>query len=447
MIAVIGGGWAGCAAAVEVASAGLDVELHEAASVLGGRARAVSRAGLSLDNGEHLLLRAYRDTRALAARIHDPGVASPWIERPLAIDAFAASQRDAVTLRVGHLPAPLGLLGALLCAGGLTLRDRFATLRWFASLRRTDFRCDASATVADILHALPSRARDGLFVPLCVASLNTPAASASAQVFLNVLRDTFDGDAGACDTVTPRGGLADAIPDVAERWLRARGHAVHRSSRVRVATAGDRVQLAGRAGLRAADAIIVAVGPHQLAAAFDAELVTRDPAVASALRAVSTFEWQPIVTVYLGYAGAVTVPRALVRLDDAPGQWLFERPDILARAAPSATRPAFATLLSVVISAHGPHEALDHPSLTAAVDAQLRRLRPSLPALCWSQVIAERRATYSCVPGLSPPRCGLLTGRVYIGGDYTYPALPATLESAVRSGICAARAVIDAQRP
>jgi hypothetical protein len=72
----------------------------------------------------------------------------------------------------------------------------------------------------------------------------------------------------------------------------------------------------------------------------------------------------------------------------------------------------------------------------------LRRLRGSLSALRWSQVIAEKRATYSCVPAIANPPCGRLTGRVYLAGDYTYPAFPATLEAAVRSGVAAARAVV-----
>jgi monoamine oxidase len=82
---------------------------------------------------------------------------------------------------------------------------------------------------------------------------------------------------------------------------------------------------------------------------------------------------------------------------------------------------------------------LDHPALVAAVDQQLRQLRPSLRRYCWSQVIAESaRHTRACrrAPG------GRLSGRIYLAGDYTYPAFPATLEAAVRSGVAAARAVM-----
>ncbi len=157
---------------------------------------------------------------------------------------------------------------------------------------------------------------------------------------------------------------------------------------------------------------------------------------------VAQFGWEPITTVYLGYASACPLAAGLVRLDDAPGQWIFDRIAMLGRALPSASRPDLQALLSVVISAHGPHDALAHSELVAAVDSQLRRLVPAMPALRWSQVIEEKRATYACVPALLRPVCGSLTSRTYLAGDYTYAAFPATLEAAVRSGVAAARALI-----
>jgi len=441
VIVVIGGGWAGCAAAIELARHGRRVELHDAAPSLGGRARGVLRDGLPLDNGEHLLLGAYVETMRVAALVHAGNVASPWITAPLAIRPLSAQQRNALTLRARNLPAPLGLLVGLLRAHGFTWRERVATIRWFAALRRAEFQCANGATVADVVAPLPPRVRDNLWAPLCIAALNTPLTEASGQVFLNVLREAFGGAANAAQMVVARSGLAAAFPEQAADWLRARGHAVGLSSRLRVIDADD-IRVADATGTRHADAAVVAVGPHQLSTAFDPALATGDAAVAAALRQVAAFAWQPIVTAYLGYEASVALPRGLVRLDDSPGQWLFDRGDILRRATASPSRPALGSLLSVVISAHGVHDALDQPALVAAIDSQLRRLRPSLPPLRWSQVIAEKRATYSCVPATAHPPCGRLTGRVYLAGDYTYPAFPATLEAAVRSGVAAARAVI-----
>jgi predicted NAD/FAD-binding protein len=65
-VAVIGGGWAGLTTAVELAAKGVDVTLFEAARQLGGRARGVEINGLYLDNGQHILIGAYRETLRLA---------------------------------------------------------------------------------------------------------------------------------------------------------------------------------------------------------------------------------------------------------------------------------------------------------------------------------------------------------------------------------------------
>jgi predicted NAD/FAD-dependent oxidoreductase len=192
-----------------------------------------------------------------------------------------------------------------------------------------------------------------------------------------------------------------------------------------------------------ASAVIVAVGPHQLANVFAPSVTDTHPALAAALADVARFDYEPITTAYLGYDAPLPLPRGLLRLDDAPGQWIFDRSDILERAATSATRPPMRALVSVVISARGRHSALDHPSLVEATDAQLRSLAPDLPKLVWSRVIEEKRATYACVPRLASPSCGRVVEHVYLCGDYTYPTFPATLEAAVRSGLAAAAAISD----
>ena len=444
-IVVIGGGWAGCAAAVELARRGHRVELHEAAAALGGRARSVVRDGLPLDNGEHLLLGAYADTLALAATIRDGDARSAWRIEPLAIRAFGDGQRDAVSLAAPNLPASLGLLAGLLTATGLAWRERAATLSWFARQRWRGYRCDAQASVADLLAELPAPVRDGLLGPICLAALNTPPERASGQLFLNALRETFGAGSRATAIVVPREGLGRAVPERAGEWLAARGHAVRTSTRTRVA-AIDANGVALESGGRAmrADGVVVAVGPHHLAAAFAPALAARHEGIAAALGDVARFDYEPIATAYLGYDAPVALPRGLLRLDAMPGQWLFDRTDVLRRAHASHAGADLRALVSVVISARGPHDGLDHPRLAAAIDAQLHRLAPGFPALRWSQVIEEKRATYACTPALARPRCGPLAPRVCLAGDYTHPTLPATLEAAVASGLNAAQAFASA---
>ncbi|HEV8502329.1 MAG TPA: FAD-dependent oxidoreductase, partial [Casimicrobiaceae bacterium] len=113
--------------------------------------------------------------------------------------------------------------------------------------------------------------------------------------------------------------------------------------------------------------------------------------------------------------------------------------DIVATATPPA--PRLASVVAVAISAHGAHDALAHDALAAAVDAQLRRLAPQWPAMAWSQVIEEKRATYACTPQATRPRAGVLMPGIALAGDYTDDRFPATLEAAVRSGRRAAAAL------
>ena len=84
-VAILGAGWAGMAAAVELADRGADVTVFEAARTLGGRARRVTLDGLPLDNGLHLLLGAYRDTLATITRVADG--ATLFLRAPLRLES------------------------------------------------------------------------------------------------------------------------------------------------------------------------------------------------------------------------------------------------------------------------------------------------------------------------------------------------------------------------
>jgi hypothetical protein len=284
----------------------------------------------------------------------------------------------------------------------------------------------------------------GLWSPLCLAALNTPPERASAQVFANVLREAFATRAAASDFLIPVADLSTLFPDAAARYVAAKGGEIRTRTTVRHVAPGPRgIALHTHLGEERFDAVIVAVGPHQLAATVgtaDAAADERDRSSPwhDALTQVRAFAYESITTAWLAYPAAVRLPAPIARLDDAPGQWVFERSSALAGADAGGARG----LVAVVISAGGPHDALDHATLAAQLDAQLRRLDPALPPLAWARVIAERRATYACTPSLPRPAAGRIAAGLYVAGDYTFEQLPPTLEAATRSGVVAARAVI-----
>ncbi|HJV61427.1 MAG TPA: NAD(P)-binding protein, partial [Albitalea sp.] len=168
-IAVVGGGWAGMAAAVDAVRRGFEVTLFEMAPHWGGRARRVDIDGLALDNGQHIMIGAYRETLRLMQAV--------------GVDLDAAFVRTPL-----HLSAPDGQ-GLVLPAGAAVpsfvrgvlgqrawpLADRWALLRTAAAWGARGFRCDESETVHGLSQHLPARVREELIEPLCVAALNTPA--------------------------------------------------------------------------------------------------------------------------------------------------------------------------------------------------------------------------------------------------------------------------------
>jgi hypothetical protein len=344
-------------------------------------------------------------------------------------------------------PGRLGLLAGLLTARGLSWGERIDNLRWFSTLQRQGFVRPATETVATMLRPLPRRVATQLWEPLCLAALNTPAATASAQVFANVLRASFGGAADASDFVLAAEDLSAFFPDATQRAIVAAGGtvALGRRAQVLAARTGHAMLASGERATEVG-AVIVAVGPHQIAQALAPEFVAGAPALAAAIDVLQLLHYEPITTVWLGYDRRVPLPAPIVRLDDAPGQWLVDRPDILARASSEPARPAIAQMLAAIISADGPHLHLPHADLVRAVDGQLRRLRPGWPACVWSQVIVEKRATYACTPGRPRPAAPRLAPGIYLAGDYVDAEFPATLEAAVRSGIAAAQAVIADRR-
>ena len=437
-VAVVGAGWAGCACALVLAKKGVRVTLLEQSRSLGGRARGVVLDGVALDNGQHLLIGAYRRTLGLIEHVHPAGRGPPLFQRfPLTLQPFGAAP-GSIAMRARRLPAPFHLASAVLAARGLTLPERVALVGDFRRLARAGFRTPAGQTVAQCFAGTPLRAFAAVWEPLCISALNTPPEAASAQVFANVLKHAFAGRAGDSDFLVPASDLTSLFPEPAARLVTRHGGAVRTGVAVRgVVRTGDGIEIDVGGERETFDAAVVAVAPHQLAPTLGAGAEI-DGVWRGALSQVAALTWESITTVYLAYADPVALPLPMLRLDDAPGQWVFDRSRALGAAAPGGARG----LVAVVISTSGPHDAQDQGSLAADADAQLRRLAGQWPLPVWSRVIAERRATYACTPRAARPAAGRVGPGLYLAGDYTDAELPPTLEAATRSGVAAARAVL-----
>jgi squalene-associated FAD-dependent desaturase len=439
-VAVIGGGWAGCAAAVELAQAGCRVTLFEAARSMGGRARGVELHGHMLDNGQHILLGAYGETLRLLRRVGiDPKTA--MLNLPLQMRYPAGS--GGMDFVAPRLPAPLHLAVALLRAKGLAAADKMALARFSSTARWMDWQLHSDCSVSELLERFDQTERlvQLMWRPLCLAALNTPPERASAQVFLAVLRDSLGAARAASDMLLPRLNLHALFPRAAGNFVEQRGGAIRCGAKVtsiaqngsgwQVGATGNAV---GGSFSELFDAVVLAVPPP--AAATLLEPLPLD----GIGQKLAAFDYEPITTCYLKYRESARLELPFFALVDDPaagrwGQFVFDRGQL------DEGQPG---LFSVVVSASAEAAALDQAALAGAIAAQLAAVfgQPELASPAWSQVITEKRATFACTPGLQRlPAATGLDGLV-LAGDYTASDYPATLETAVRSGAAAAKAII-----
>lgn len=442
--AVIGAGWAGCAAAMELARAGHSVSVFEAARTLGGRARRVERENTVLDNGQHILLGAYTETlRLIKLAGQDP--AELILTVPLQMRYPVNS--GGMDFIAPRLPAPLHLAWALLRAKGLLRADKLALMRFSTAMRWMGWQLYHDCTVTELLQRFDQTDTLNrlMWHPLCLAALNTPPERASARVFINVLRDSLGASRRrASDMLVPKADLSSVLPDAAARYVERHGGEVRTGAKVASlhALPDGRWQLDETDSY---DGVIVATSSVQAASLLHA---VQDARLADTIARMQAFTPEAISTCYLQYDAGVRLDLPFYALVDAPeqqhwGQFVFDRGQLDSKQA---------GLLAVVISASGPAAEQGHGPLAQAIAAQLAQVlqRPELAQPVWTQLITEKRATFACTPDLLRPgnasgMPGLLLAGDYTANDDRTQDYPATIEAAVRSGVAAARAVTTAK--
>lgn len=425
-VAIVGAGLSGLAAALCLLQRGYLVSLFEAAPQAGGRARSVTHTTTMLDNGQHLCLGAYRHTLAL---LQAAGVDATQVFKrtPLALHMHDGAQRMSL-VAPRCLPAPLHLLWGLLTARGLDGRSKWQAIRWMYHLKQQAFVCPETTSVEALLQQgqqTPSAIRT-LWEPLCLAALNTPIRLASAQVFLNVLQDSFQRKRSDSDFLVFKGDLGQTLIQPLQARIQALGgQLVTRTSVTSIVPTAQGFNVVTTAQTHAVEAVLVAVGPHQLKTLQGLPV------------APPSFDYQPITTLYLQFSPETRLPHAIMGLCHGQAQWVFDR-------GQCCDQPG---LLAVVISAHPP--LTDKAALLTQCIAELNLALsayhmqlPSQPA--WSQVITEKRATFSCNTQLQRPTTLTPYPQLVLAGDYIAGRYPATIEGAIESGFQAAQALHQA---
>lgn len=424
-VVVIGGGFAGIAAAVALARAGRAVRLIEARGRLGGRAATLidRTTGEPVDNGQHVLFGCYRETLAL---LDDLGQRGAVTVQPALHVPFIGPDGARRDLRGADLPAPFNLAAGLMRWSALDMRDRAAAVRLAIAVRlgRGVPRPDETVNAWLARMGQTRRVRGWLWEPLAVAALNESPDSAGAAMFAPVLRELLGAGRRSASLVLPRVPLGELYAEPAQRYLEARGASVHLGRPARVAAGEDGFVVRVGDARWPARAVIAAVPWHTFGGLF--EPVTPG-ALAPIAASAAAMHAVPIVTVNIWYDRPV-LDTPFVGLIGRTAQWVFDRG---ALAGPGSSH------VSVITSAAA---GLSERDDRAIIDLISGDLRAALPAAARARVlratvIREKQATFSVRSGapVRPVERTPLPG-FFLAGDWLRTGLPGTIEGAVRSG-------------
>ena len=507
-VIVIGAGFAGLSTAVRLTRGGARVLVLEARPRLGGRATAFpdSVTGELVDNGQHILLGCYVETFAFLTEI---GALDHVRLQPQLTVAMIDPEGRWSRLVCPALPAPWHLVAGILEWDALSWADRLSALRLAAPLkvglrqaqteeawrqgpaaqardasdRRGPIAASPGETAESWLgrYGQTERLREMLWRPLALAALNQPADRAAAPPFARVLAEMFGRDPRAAAIGLPTRPLDLMYAQPARAFIEHHGGEVRTGVAARVRISERLVEAVEAEGARWSPKAVVAavpwfaigdlfgvngVKPETVPPTGDAtsdsdmsrptgdapdhrQQVGRaapalPPLLAAIVERAGRMASSPIATVNLWFDRQV-LDEPFVGLPGRAMQWVFDK------------RQAFggsASHLSLVSS--GADRLVNRPNdqLIAAAHRELLEAIPGVrPArLLRSTVVRERRATFSLAPG-QPARPATVTDvrGLFLAGDWIDTGLPATIESAVRSGHRAAEAVLglmaESRRP
>jgi squalene-associated FAD-dependent desaturase len=443
---VVGAGFAGLSAAVRLARDGARVLVLESRTRLGGRATAfVDReTGELVDNGQHVLLGCYRETFAFLREIG--AMENVRIQPALSVTMIDRAGRRS-RLACPSLPSPLHLLAGVMDWDALAWRDRLSVLRMATPLRlaKQELRrgtgtgggpigASPGETVENwlIRNGQTARLRELLWDPLAVAALNQAPERAAAPTFARVLAEMFGEDPQAAAIALPTKPLHLMYAEPARAYLERRGGALRTGSPARLHIADDRLIAVEAAGERWHPADVISAVPWFALP----DLVGGDGrhALSEVTDRARHMESSPIVTVNLWFDRPV-INEPFIGLPGRPMQWVFDKRMVFGEEA---------SHLSLVSSGASPLVELPNHELIALAYEELLDAMPETRAahLRRATVIREPRATFSLAPG-QPRRPAVDTpvDGLYLAGDWIETGLPATIESAVRSGHLAADAL------
>lgn len=443
---IVGGGLAGIAAAESAARRGERVTLLEWRHALGGRAASFRDTSAEseawFDNGQHVVLGCCTETLALLKRL---GL-DDCFERRDGVLFADTSQRRWEFAATPLLPKWLQFVPAFFRTPFLSLGDRVRTalaVRKLGTMRVSDNSgTDTSFAEWASQQSLSAASLDSFWKPLLYSALSETLENVSLAAVSCVVRSGVFGGRDAMAMYVPNRSLREIFHTRVLGALERLGVDVWLGQRaIRIIPEESAISVETSEGLLTVDAAVLALPTAALWRLVDHSPL--QPEMIAPWR-LNRFEPGAITTLHLWFDQRIPPEgNDACALLGGVGQMLF--------VPPRPHDDGRSVLHTVVISAA--HQLLSedelasvgHPCLINNVLEQLRQTfaerfaESPTPQLQHARVTTVFDAVFAPKPylfTLRPPQQTLVPN-LTLAGDWTQTDFPATLESAVRSGIAA----------
>lgn len=413
---VIGGGFAGLSAAVHLANNNHKVKLIEASPKLGGRAYSFKHDAQDtvIDNGQHIMMGCYLFTLEFLELINS--LDSIYIQPHLVIN-FVDRQKKKYKLDTGDVTYPFNILTALKNYDALSKSEKASVVKLFLKIAICNPKHHEEISTKEFLEKnhQTQNSIDALWEIIHVGTMNCKMEESSAAIFIRVLKEIFFTINDSTKIILPKDGLSEMYCDQTVKFLEGKNSEISLSEKLINIEFHEDVKaktlITSKNRYTDFDYLVLAIPPDQLQKILPETEKFNLP----------QYEFSPILNIHL-WLKENPFSEKFYGLINSKIHWLFNK----------------GKHITLVTSAADEFIPMSNEEIMEIVFKELSEYFEEFKSgsVIDHLIIKEKRATFKPTIENSVARQNLKSNynNILFAGDWTNTGLPATIESAVKSG-------------
>ncbi len=430
-VIIVGAGIAGINAAIQLAKAGIEVQLFETKKNIGGRCFSFTdnSTGDIIDNGQHIFIGAYENFFDLLRNLNTINYIKKQPHFGINYFDNKGSTKLSTRLSGGKLPLAIALFNFRM----LDFKSKISIVKLILKIKNIQLPSEISCHDFLKQNAQTDLAVKYFWEPLILATLNQSVEKSPASVFTEVIKIMFKSvhNAKIFFSTVPLSNLFEHIDTILKSY---NSEVVKNTEINKLSVINNKIASCyDKAGnIYYADAFILALPFDRLARVFSNSGICDD--------FKKNFDFSPILSFYFWSRKKIDCDEINALLG-TKSHWLFNLSKIS-----NLHNPKY-YLYTVTISNALEMYKMSHYEIAKIITDELIYLGliRNSTGIIHSKIIFDKKATISIDINNSRKRLPIDTDydNLFLCGDWVDTSLPATVESAALSGKLAAEKVIN----